>query len=53
MAVVGGITELILQAVEEGRADRLVELTPTITAFVQAVLESLLPLEHRLNGDAG
>lgn len=52
MAVVGGITELILQAVEEGCADRLVELTPTVTAFVQAVLESLIPLEHRLAGSA-
>lgn len=52
MAVVGGISELILHAVEEGRADRLVELTPTVTAFVQAVLESLIPLEHRLAGGA-
>lgn len=52
MAVVGGITELILQAVEEGRADQLTELTPTVTTFVQAVLESLIPLEHRLAGHA-
>lgn len=47
MAVVGGITELILQAVENGRAGRLTELGPTITSFVQAVLESLVPPEHR------
>ncbi|HIV69341.1 MAG TPA: TetR/AcrR family transcriptional regulator [Candidatus Aquabacterium excrementipullorum] len=52
MAVVGGISELILHAVEEGRADRLVDLTPTVTTFVQAVLESLLPPDHRLRGDA-
>lgn len=48
MAVVGGITELILQAVEEGRGADLTRLAPTITGFVQAVLESLVPLEHRL-----
>jgi AcrR family transcriptional regulator len=47
MAVVGGIAELILQAIEEQRADRLTDLTPTVTGFVQAVLESLVPLEHR------
>ena len=48
-AVVGGITELILQALEDGRGHELTTLAPTITGFVQAVLESLLPLEHRLN----
>lgn len=42
-AVVGGINELIVQAIEEGRADRLVELQPTISEFVRAVLRSLMP----------
>ena len=40
-AIVGGVNELILQAVEEGRADRLGELAPTVSEFVQAVLKSL------------
>lgn len=44
-AVVGGINELIVQAIEEGRADRLVELQPTISEFTRAVLQSLLPDE--------
>jgi AcrR family transcriptional regulator len=47
MAVVGGIHELILQAIENDQVSRLTELTPTITSFVQAVLESLVPQEHR------
>ncbi len=38
-AAVGGVNELILQAIEEGRADRLVALTPAVTAFMQAVLQ--------------
>ncbi len=42
-AVVGGINELILHAIEQGRADQLSALTPTITAFVQAVLHALDP----------
>lgn len=40
-AVVGGIHELIVQAIEEGRADRLVELSGTVSEFMQAVLHSL------------
>lgn len=44
-ATVGGINELIVQAIEEDRADRLVELQPTISEFVRAVLESLMPDE--------
>jgi len=44
-AVIGGINELIVQAIEEGRADRLVELQPTISEFVRAVLHSLMPDE--------
>jgi AcrR family transcriptional regulator len=42
-AVVGGINELILQAIEDQRADRLTELSDTISEFVQAVLNALLP----------
>lgn len=52
LAVVGGITELILHAIETDQADRLTALTPTVTSFVQAVLESLVPLEHRLTPPA-
>jgi AcrR family transcriptional regulator len=37
-AVIGGINELVLVAVEEGRADRLTELAVTADALVQAVL---------------
>jgi len=48
-AVVGGINELIVQAIEQDRADRLVELQPTISEFVRAVLRSLMPDE----GDEG
>ncbi len=40
-AVVGGINELILQAIEEGRSSDLVALSDTVTDFVQAVLKSL------------
>lgn len=49
-AVVGGINELILQAIEQGRADQLSALTPTVTAFVQAVLKSLDPPEQPTPG---
>lgn len=42
-AVVGGINELILQAIEDGQTERLAELAPTVTEFVQAVLKSLEP----------
>ncbi len=44
-ATVGGINELIVQAIEQDRADRLVELQPTISEFVRAVLRSLMPDE--------
>jgi AcrR family transcriptional regulator len=37
-AVVGGINELILAAVERGKAKRLGELTGTVTELIQAVL---------------
>lgn len=45
-AVIGGINELILQAIERGEAHQLSSLTPTVTEFVQAVIQSLeTPLE--------
>jgi AcrR family transcriptional regulator len=37
MAVVGGIHELVLQAIEDGRVEELAELTATATALVKAV----------------
>jgi AcrR family transcriptional regulator len=40
-AVIGGINELILQAIERGEDHRLSELTSTVTEFVQAVIQSL------------
>jgi AcrR family transcriptional regulator len=40
-AIVGGANELILQAIEDGRADRLSDLAPTVSEFMQAVLKSL------------
>jgi hypothetical protein len=43
MAVVGGINELILHAIEEDQVHQLTELAPTVIAFVQAVLMSLNP----------
>jgi AcrR family transcriptional regulator len=39
VALVGGINELVLDAVEDGRGDRLGELAPTVTELVLAVLE--------------
>jgi AcrR family transcriptional regulator len=39
-AVIGGINELVLVAVEEGRADRLTELAPTADALLNGVLGS-------------
>lgn len=44
-ATVGGINELIVQAIEQGCADQLVALQPTISEFVKAVLHSLMPDE--------
>jgi AcrR family transcriptional regulator len=38
MAVVGGIHELVLEAIEDGRAAQLPELTPTAAALVKAVV---------------
>lgn len=37
MAVVGGIHELVLQAIEDGKVDELPQLTGTATALVKAV----------------
>lgn len=45
MAVVGGINELILHAIEQDQVHRLTELAPTVIAFVQAVLTSLNPVD--------
>ena len=42
-AVVGGVNELILRAIEEDRTADLPALTPTLTEFIQAVVESLNP----------
>ena len=42
-AVVGGVNELILRAIEEDRTRELPQLTPTVTEFIQAVVESLNP----------
>lgn len=42
-AIVGGVNELILQAIEEDRASRLSDMAPTVSEFVQAVLKSLEP----------
>jgi len=38
MAVVGGINELVLQAIEDGRVERLSDLTPTAAALLKAVV---------------
>jgi AcrR family transcriptional regulator len=43
MAVVGGINELILHAIEQDQVHQLSDLAPTVIAFVQAVLTSLNP----------
>lgn len=45
MALVGGINELILNAIEQDQVHRLTELAPTVIAFVQAVLTSLNPVD--------
>jgi len=39
LALVGGINELVLDAVEDGRGDRLAELTPTVTELILAVID--------------
>ncbi|RKI45897.1 TetR/AcrR family transcriptional regulator [Corallococcus sp. AB004] len=43
MALVGGINELILEAVEEDRVDRLSELAGPVAAFVRGLLEARPP----------
>lgn len=43
VAVVGGVNELILYAIEQGRADRLRELAPDVIAFIKSVLDGLAP----------
>jgi AcrR family transcriptional regulator len=49
-ALVGGVNELILQAAEEGRADRLADMTPQITEFMVAVIRSLDPANDAASG---
>jgi AcrR family transcriptional regulator len=39
-AVIGGINELVLEAVEQGRADQLTDLDAVVIQFVRAVLVS-------------
>jgi AcrR family transcriptional regulator len=39
-AVIGGINELVLEAVEQGRADQLTDLDEVVIQFVRAVLVS-------------
>jgi len=39
MAIVGGINELILAAVERGEAAQLTQLTPSAAAFARAVID--------------
>lgn len=46
-AMVGGIHELIVQAIEQDRAGRLSELAGTVSEFMQAVLQSLEPPDRR------
>lgn len=43
MAVVGGINELVLQAIEDGRTAELATLTPACSALVRAVLAAPVP----------
>jgi AcrR family transcriptional regulator len=46
-AVIGGVNELVLLAVEEGRTHRLTELAGTANALMQAVLRSLFDERSR------
>jgi len=39
MGIVGAVNELILQAIEQGRADRLPELTPAAASIARAVID--------------
>lgn len=41
MAIVGGINELVLQAIEDGREDKLTELTAPASQLVRAVTKVL------------
>jgi AcrR family transcriptional regulator len=46
MAIVGGINELVLQAIEQDRVDRLAELTPAAAHLVRAVIDGTVPPEQ-------
>ena len=41
MAIVGGINELILQAIEEGRVEQLPELAPSASLLVRCVIDGV------------
>jgi len=41
MGIVGAINELILQAIEEDRVDRLAELTPTAARLARSVIDGV------------
>jgi AcrR family transcriptional regulator len=45
MAIVGGINELVLQAIEQDRADTLPALTPAAAHLVRAVIDGTVPPE--------
>ncbi len=47
MALVGGINELILEAAEDDRADRLGELSAAVAALVRAFLVPAPPARGR------
>ena len=52
MGIVGGINELVLQAIEEGRADRIAELTAAASRLVRAVSKVLEDLPANAAGAA-
>jgi AcrR family transcriptional regulator len=45
MAIVGGINELVLQAIEQDRVDTLPQLTPAAAHLVRAVIDGTVPPE--------
>lgn len=45
MAIVGGINELILQAIEQETVDRLAELAPAASVLVRSVIDGVVPPE--------
>jgi len=47
MAIVGGINELVLQAIEQGRVEQLGALTPSASALVRVVVDGTLAARAR------